>query len=185
MLYVDNYSDCVSDCDPVVLKDKITTEAGFSAQWLEDNRLCVAADKSKLLIVGTQQLRSVRMEDSISITVKGETISESSSEKLLGLVINNQLTWKNYLYGDMNNQGLVSQLSKRVGMLKTLSKHINKTALKPFVSSLFYSKMNYCLAVYGNTFGLEKYKEENRRYTSFTIRDNNIYSLYQIKLTGS
>ena len=119
--------------------------------------MCVAADKSKLLVVGTQQLRSLKMENTISIQVKGETISESSSEKLLGVVINNQLTWKNFLYGDHNNQGLIPQLSKRVGMLKTLSKHMDKELLKPFVYIIFYSKLNYCLPVFGNTFGLERY----------------------------
>ena len=169
VVYVDDDTDCVSDCDPDVLKEKITSEAGLSAQWLEDNRLCVAADKSKLLIIGTQQLRCSKTLNKISIDVKGEPIQESNSEKLLGLVINNQLTWKDFLYGDQNNQGLVPQLSKRVGMLKSLSKHIEKENLKPFVNSIFYSKLNYCLAVFGNIFGLEKYKEENRRYSSFTI----------------
>ena len=118
--YVDDDTDCVSDCEPVVLKEKITTEAGHSVQWLQDNRLCVAADKSKLLITGTQQLRSSKMQDTMSIVVDRESIKESVSGKLLGIIINNQLTWKNYLYGDENNQGLVPQLNKRVGMLKCL-----------------------------------------------------------------
>ena len=176
MDYVDDDTDCVSDPDPEVLKEKITREAGNSVQWLQDNRLCVAADKSKLLVTGTQQLRSAKVNTDISVVVNGETLEESSSERLLGLVINNQLSWKNYLYGDTNNQGLIPQLSKRVGMLKALSKYLPKENLKPFIIRIFYSELNYCLAVFGNIFGLEKYKEENR---SYTISDNNKLQILQ------
>ena len=34
------------------------------------------------------------------IVVDGKLVTESRSEKLLGLVLNNNLTWKNHLYGD-------------------------------------------------------------------------------------
>ena len=64
VLYVDDDSDVVSDSDINTLRDKIETEAGLSAQLLKDNRLCVAAHKSKLIVTGTQQLRS------LNVTVK-------------------------------------------------------------------------------------------------------------------
>ena len=171
---MDDDSDSVSDSDPRALRDKIETEAGLSAQWLKDNRLCVAADKSKLLVTGTQQLRGLKLpaEEEMRISVDQKEIVESSSEKLLGLIINNQLTWKNYMYGNEENPGLVSQLGKRIGMLKMLSKYMNKEKLKLFVNGLFYSKLSYCLPVFGNIFGVEKYKEKNRRYLSFTTKDN-------------
>ena len=118
----------------------------------------------------------------MKIVVDGKEVIESSSEKLLGLIINNKLTWKNHLYGDENNMGLVPQLSKRLGMLKRLSRYMSKEKLKYFSSGIFYSKLNYCLPVFGNIFGLDKYKEENRRYFSFTIKDNNNLQVLQNKL---
>ena len=145
--------------------------------------MCVAADKIKLLVIGTQQLKATKVsQEQISITVDGEKIEESCSEKLLGLVLNNQLTWKNHLYGDANNLGLISQLSKRVGMVKMLSKYMNKTRLKEFICGMFYSKLSYCLPVFGNVFGMEKYKEQNRRYMSFTVKDNNRLQILQNKV---
>ena len=33
-----------------------------SVNWLEDNSLCVAGDKSKILIVGTEQLKRKRLK---------------------------------------------------------------------------------------------------------------------------
>ena len=51
VVYVDDDSNTVSARDPVVLSNLIEHEAGNSAQWLTDNRLCVAGDKSKLLVM--------------------------------------------------------------------------------------------------------------------------------------
>ena len=109
-------------------------------------------------------------------------IVESSSEKLLGSVLNNKLTWQNHLNGDKDNMVLVPQLSKRLGMLKRLSKYMSKEKLRYFSSGIFFSKLNYCLPVFGRIFGLDKYKEENRRYFSFTVKDNHNLQVLQNKL---
>ena len=55
VVYVDDDSDTVSAGDPTVLRDSIEYEAGNSAQWLKDNRLCVAGEKSKLLVIRTKK----------------------------------------------------------------------------------------------------------------------------------
>ena len=189
VVYVDDDSDTVHSADPIQLQNLISQEARNSANWLSDNRLCVAGDKSKLLVIGTRQLRNQKLSQKMKIHIEGKEIIETNSEKLLGVVINNELTWKNHLYGDDENEGLVPQLSKRIGILKKLSAKMSKEKLKLFSSGIFYSKLSYCLPVFGNVFGLEKYKEVNSRYTSFTTRDNHNLQVLQNKLnrllTGS
>ena len=128
-------------------------------------------------------MRASKLSDEqLTISVDGKEIVETSSEKLLGLVINNTLTWKNHMYGDKDNIGLVPQLGKRLGMLSKLSRYMSKEKLGYFSSGIFYSKLSYCLPVFGNIFGLDTYKEENRRYFSFTVKDNNNLQVLQNKL---
>ena len=182
VVFVDDDSDHVQASDPAVLRNLIEQEAGNSAQWLKDNRLCVAGEKSKLMIIGTKKLRSLKVDNELKIKVDGKEIVETSSEKLLGVVINNELTWKTHLYGDKDNEGLIQQLSKRLGMLKRLARFMSKDKLKYFADSIFYSKLNYCLPVFGNVFGLDHYKEENTRYLSFTMKDNHNLQVLQNKL---
>ena len=188
-MYVDDDSDTVHSADPIRPKNLISQEAGNSASWLTDNRLCVAGEKSKLLVIGTRKLRNQKLLQRMKIQVEGKEIVETDSEKLLGVVINNELTWKNHLYGDEENEGLVPQLSKRIGILKKLSTKMSLEKLKLFASGIFYSKLSYCLPVFGNVFGLDKYKETNSRYTSYTTSDNNKLQVLQNKLnrllTGS
>ena len=44
----------------------------------------------------------------VKITIADKEVNETSSEKLLGVIINNELTWKNHLYGDKENEGLMT-----------------------------------------------------------------------------
>ena len=118
----------------------------------------------------------------MSIKVDGKDIEETDSEKLLGVVINNEMTWKNHLHGDTNNAGLIAQLSQRIGILKKLSRRMSKERLKVFASGIFYSKLQYCLPVFGNIFGLEKYRDTNNKFSSFTKSDNKKLQVLQNSL---
>ena len=94
-------------------------------------------------------------------------VEESKSEKLLGLVVNNQLTWTDYLYGESwreegNAKGLIPQLSQRVGILRRLGHLMPKQRFKMVCQGIFYSKMIYCLHVVGNVCGLETADVVNR-----------------------
>ena len=130
VVYVDGDTDSVHADHPEQRVDKLQKEVNNTVSWLNDNRLCVAGDKSKLLIVDHQELRNARLTDKLAIHVDGQRIEETSSEKLLGLVINNKLSWKEHLYGDQDNPGLISQFKQRLGTLRRLSKHMSRDRLK-------------------------------------------------------
>ena len=158
VVFVDDDSDLVSDGDPEILINKIQHEADLSCDWLKDNRMCVSGDKSKLLIVGTAEMRRSKLgEEPLSILVDGRTVVETQSEKLLGVVINNRMTWKEHLHGEVwrteekNNPGVIPQLSQRLGILRKLGHHASRRKLKMLSSGLFYSKLSYCLPLYINT----------------------------------
>ena len=118
VVYVDDDTDSVHSGDPEQLVEKLQREVNNTVSWLKDNRLCVAGDKSKMLIVGTSELRTARLTNQLAIEVDGQRVEETASEKLLGMVVNNRLSWKEHLHGDQENTGLISQLKQRVGTLR-------------------------------------------------------------------
>ena len=118
VLFVDDDTDCVSDSDPSKLIEKIEIEAERSCDWLTENRMCVAGDKSKLLVIGTKEMRKKKLGNQIqTISVDGKQVTETKSEKLLGVIINNHLTWQDHLHGETwrvegeNRKGLIPQLA--------------------------------------------------------------------------
>ena len=90
--------------------------------------MCVADQKSNLQVLGTKELKKNKCRGrEFSILVDGKQVIETPSEKLLGVIINNQMTWREHLYGESwrtgedNSQGLIPQLSQRLGILRKIS----------------------------------------------------------------
>ena len=89
VLYADDDTDNVSDKNPESLQSKIQNEANISTAWVKDNGMVCSGAKTKLMIVGTKELRQVKLVNdniAIEIVVDGCRVTESSSERLLGMI---------------------------------------------------------------------------------------------------
>ena len=168
--------------DIETVKEKIQEEAGKSALWLKDNQLCVSGQKSKLLVVATNQLRRSNVPFKISIEIDSKEVNETSCERLLGILVRNDLGWKGHLYGRGSNKGLIQKFAQRVGIIKKLSFKMNKERLRIFTEGIFYSTLKYCLPVFGNVFGLERYKETGCGYSAYTQAANHDLQVLQNKV---
>ena len=126
------------------------------------------------MVIGTKELRKSKLISKnkvIKITVAGHEVVESTSERLLGMIINNTMTWEHHLFGNEEHKGLVPKLSQRSGIINKLSFIMPKDKLRIFAEGLFFSLLNYCIEVYGNVWGLDTYDEEDRQSTSFRKED--------------
>ena len=175
IVYADDNTPFTADEDPEVLQVKLQQEADTVSKWFQKNDMVVSSDKTKLLIVTTAANRAAKITPtgiSCSVTVCGDVKHETKCEKLLGITVNNQLNWKNHLYGDDENLGLVKELSKRLGMLKKVRKFVSEGTFKMILNGLFTSKLIYGITVYGGVWGLPGiYNEEPINATSITKED--------------
>ena len=131
--------------------------------------------KTKLLIVGTKELRRTKLNNNaitIKINVDGHQVEESESERLLGVIINNTMTWEHHLYGNDDNKGLIPKLSQRSKIIWKLSVIMPQKRLKMISQGIFFSLLKYCIEIYGNVWGLDIYDDQDRRYSAFTKDDN-------------
>ena len=127
------------------------------SNWFSKNDMICSSDKTKLLIIGTKKNRKTKLENhnlTLKVNICGEEKQESTSEKLLGLVINNTATFRHHLYGDEENQGLMKQLSSRVGILKKLRKYLPPARLRIIFEGVFSSKLMYGMTVWGRIWGI-------------------------------
>ena len=188
VLYADDDTATVSANSVQELEAKLQRETDRSTSWVQDNRMVCSGSKTKLMVIGTSQLRKNLMAGiNISVNVCGSNIRDSISEPLLGLIVNNELTWSSYLHGETwrtggNHIGLVSQLSQRVGILSQLSKVLSNTKIKLVSNGIFYSKLLYCIQVFSHVWGIPNLDEQTRRYQAFTKDDNRRLQVLQNKV---
>ena len=174
VLYADDDTDTVSDSDADSLQARIQREANLSTAWVKDNRLVCSGSKTKLLVVGTKELRKSKLAGinrKIEIEVDGHKVQESQSERLLGLIINNTMTWENHLFGNDENKGLIPKLSQRANIIWKLSRIMPKERLNIIAEGIFFSLLNYCIEVYGNVWGLSSYDDQNRNSPALRKED--------------
>ena len=62
VLYADDSTDNVSSAHPKDLQNKVQSEAETSVSWVKDNLIC-SGNKTKLMVIGTKELRKSRLED--------------------------------------------------------------------------------------------------------------------------
>ena len=98
------------------------------------------------------------------------------SEKLLGITMNNKMTWREHFHGESwrtegnNSKGLIPHLSQRLGILRKIAPVASRKKLKMIAQRLFYSKLSYCLPLFLNTWGLDNYRDGATRTSKEDLR---------------
>lgn len=178
VLYADDNTGHVHAKDHNELITKIQKQADESTAWVKDNRMVCSGEKTKLLIIGTAEQKRKLIESNIEINLNvcEENVQVTHSEKLLGLIVNGDLNWKDYIYGESwrpkpsdNFKGLIPKLSQRLGLLKQLKNKMNSKAFSLMASGLFTSLVRYCIHVFGNVWYNQE--DHSRRFKSFTKMD--------------
>ena len=185
VLYADDDTDTVRDKNLEDLQVKIQHEANLSTEWVHDNRLVCSGSKTKLLVIGTKELRRTKPEYKLSITVAGTRVEETDSEKLLGLLINNTMTWSTHLHGNEEHTGLITKLSQRAGIVNKLSKVMPPDRLRMITNGIFFSLLSYGIQIYGCVSGLDNYAGGPGRYQSLTREDSHRIQIIMNKVLRS
>ena len=88
--------------------------------------------------------------NSIVITASNTNqIPVTSSHKILGFILDEDLSWKSYIMGDLNHKGLLNILASKIGQLKILSKVSNFRTLLSVANCIFMSHVHYGASIWG------------------------------------
>ena len=82
------------------------------------------------------------------------------------------MTWENHIYGDESNSGLITKLEQRAAMIWKLSFIMPIGRLKQIAQGIFFSLLDYCIELYGNTWCLGSIDINERHSSAFRREDN-------------
>ena len=149
--FADDSTYGVSSKDPEVLERKLNEKYNILANYMGNNRLKLNDDKTHLLIMTTKQ-RQRMMNLNIQINTTTELIKPRSSEKLLGIVIKDDLKWAEYIQNNENS--LIKQLNTRLNALRLVSQVASFKARLMVANGIFCSKLIFQISLWG---GAEEY----------------------------
>ena len=118
----------------------INTELNKIGTWLKLNKLTMNAEKSKSMLFHKR-----RKANPINIKIDHRTIERVSQFSFLGIMIDENLTWKNHV------NMITNKLSKIIGILHRLKCIYPKHILLTIYNSLFIPHVNFGSLVWGTT----------------------------------
>ena len=102
-------------------------------QWFSDNQ--IKANKNDCLL-------AINNNEKVSMNIDDIKIENTSSEKLLGIIIDSKLNFKQHL------EGIIKNFSRKMNVLSRITPYV--TLVKPnlLMISFFTSQLNYCSLVW-------------------------------------
>ena len=156
VIYADFNTPSCSANNLEALENKTQQIANRAVNWFTLSEMVISTEKTKILFMGSEKCRRSKIPSNYktNIIVNEEQITLSTSEKLLGLTINETLSWSSYLYGDETSSGLLRTLSKRVGLLAQLRKFMKPQKFISVFNGIFMSKMVDGIIAWGYISGI-------------------------------
>ena len=120
--YADDSTVSVSSSDPEEITTKLAERYEVISEYMSNNRLKLNGDKTHLMLLASSYTWSNKLNnDSINLDTGNEVIKTSQTERLLGVLVNQNLKWANHILLGNPGQGelsLIHQLGKRLAALK-------------------------------------------------------------------
>ena len=146
--FADDSTYSTSSHDQDILNEKLNDRYTVLADYMGNNRLKLNDDKTHLLIMTTRQKRKI-INISVKINTATEVIEPIKSEKLLGIHIQDDLKWTEYIQN--NDKSLIKQLTSRLNALKMISGVANFKTRLMVANGIFCSKLIFQISLWGGT----------------------------------
>ncbi len=130
------------------IETKLNTSAGQIATWCRENKMAVNVEKTKTLLVTTQQKRSKlkknQQDQILYVRLNEQPLSQIQKEKLLGVVIDQDLTWNNHV------KCVCNTVSRNLALFRRIKSYLPFDTIKLCYQNFIQVSFDYCSVVWGS-----------------------------------
>ena len=126
------------------LNQKLNLKYSALSSYMNSNRLKLNDDNTHLLIMTTQQRKRLLNID-VEIATEFDNIKPIKSEKLLGIQIQDNLKWTEYIQNNENS--LLRQLNSRLNALRIISGVASFKSRLMIANGIFMSKLIFQISL--------------------------------------
>ena len=126
-----------------VLEEVVNAELGCIFDWLVANKLSLNMNKSNSMIIKPRQKK---LPKKIQLNVNGEHLNESNYAKYLGVLIDNNLTWKQHI------QHVNTNVAKSIEILAKMRHFVPNDILRNIYNAFISPHINYGIINWGGAY---------------------------------
>ena len=127
------------------LTDSLQHSIDSLIDWTEMNHMALHPDKTKFMLITTRQKRQNLVTNLSPLTIKSDVIEEVQDHKVLGITIDNNLSWTPHV------NALCKKISTKVFQLTKLKHFVNFRTRKLFFTSHIQSLIDYGSSLWDST----------------------------------
>ena len=139
ILFADDSNLFISGRDSDLIMKALNEELKEISLWLKANKLPLNIKKTHFMIFSSKN----KAHPSVYINIDGESISENSKTKFLGVIIDNKLCWKDHILY------ISGKKARGIGVILKARKYLMKDSLVTLYYSFGYPYLIHCNHVWG------------------------------------
>ena len=143
-LYADDTNILYSDKDLTKIHNVVNDNLKKVCHWFKCNKLSVNSKKCNYIVFRSSS-RRLELED-LYVRLNEDVIPRVDCTKFLGVIIDEQLTWKPHIAYIQN------KIAKNIGIIFRLSTFMPKHVLRTLYCTLVLPYFSYCNIVWGSTY---------------------------------
>jgi len=127
---------------PSHISDGLHTDIEEILNWSADNKMILNETKTKSILVTGKQLAKKMEQSTLQLHVNSTELEQVSSHKLLGVTIDNQLTYDQHVYN------LSKKLSRRIAVLQKIRRVLPLDQRKLYYNAMIEQTILYASTVW-------------------------------------
>ena len=145
VMYADDSTIYASALTNNELEIIINKELNGVAEWVKANKLVLNISKTNCMIVGSNH--NIDNNPVLNIKIENITVNQVHETKLLGITVDNKLSWKKHI------SNMIAKMGRGISIIRRHATFMNQNILKIAIQSLILSHLDYCPAVWSNATG--------------------------------
>ena len=144
-LYADDTTLYYIDKSQACIEQQLQTALHKLSEWCKENGMLINTTKTKVMLITTPQRRVNLNNYNFYLTYTNEALSVVTCEKILGVFIDNNLTWTNH------TDAVAKKIVSNLWLLSRIKTYLTIHQRVQFYKSYVQPHIDYCNTIWGGT----------------------------------
>ena len=140
--------------DVCEIEEKLSNGVSKVMKWVNANRLVVNLDKTSVMRIGPRAKLNYMYSDDFNVTVRGTILKRVKVAKCLGLLIDEELSWKDQI------EKVTKTVQSKLCMLWRVKQSVTTDSLLLLYNTFVQPHFDYCAQIWSNRFKMQTNKLE-------------------------
>jgi len=151
-MYADDSTVTVASSKISDIRQTLNNELSAISNWCNMNMMALNINKTKSMLITTSRKRQ-NLTENLDISLNGETLEAVNHEKLLGVIVDDNLTWRNQV------SSVCGKLSRSISLLRRIKQYLDDDTRRMYYMAYVQPHIDYCLTIWGQSSELHRVRK--------------------------